>query len=239
MAKELFDTAGLDGLRPDRKTHLISIHTAFLGRESQVRFLFDPTDGRALQRSELSISKKRSRHRTYRYAPTVVHSRTLRPAEGEAGQPFAEWSEVADKQIDLPALLDSEPVVTEAAALLYALPAGGLEDIGDETTLNVFSRGQVSGVRVKVEEKPWIEVDYVEVSGDRERRIRGRVESLKFAVRPQLSASGEVAGSIKLLGLEGDIDLYLDPRSRAPLMMVGKIKIAGTVHLRAKRVVLR
>ncbi len=239
VSQELLETADFDSLKPVDDTHLIGIRTTVLGQESQVRFLFDPKDSRALQRSELSISKKRQRHRTYRYASTAVYSRTLTPAEGEAERPFTEWSQIANKQIGLPLSLDPKAVITEAAALLYALPAGGLEKVGDETLLNVFSRGHVSSVLVRVEETPQVDVDYVEVSGGRERRVKGRVETLKFALRPQPLASGEENGRFKLLGLEGDIDLYLEPRSRAPLLVVGKIKIAGTVNLRARRVVLR
>ena len=43
----------------------------------------------------------------------------------------------------------------------------------------------------------------------------------------------------QLLGLQGDIDIYLEPRTRALLQVTGRIDVAGKVRLRLKRAVLK
>ncbi|MEM7351072.1 MAG: hypothetical protein AAF657_09720 [Acidobacteriota bacterium] len=223
-------------------SYLLTLRTTVLGQESRVRFLFEPENARALQRSELSISKKRQRHRTYRYAAKAVHTKTLKPGEGESGLPFGQWSQVQEKRIALPSALPGDVVVTEAAALLYAIPAGDLEAPGDRLSMHVFSRGHVSPVDVSVRSREQIRVDYEEVSPTSERNVAREVEALRVALRPGPpvgGGAGEERRGFKLLGLEGDIDLYLDPQSRALLLVTGKIKVAGRVQLRARRVVLR
>ena len=240
VAAELIEPAGERLLQPSPAgSYLMAIRTTVLGQESRVRFLFLPQDGRALQRSELSTSKKRHRHRTYRYAEGGVHSRTLTPAEGESALPFEKWSQIAEKRIAFPRWLSNDVVVTEPAALLYSIPAAALAAPGDALVMHVFSRGHVNPVDVAVQAEEMIRVEYLEASAAGERAVRDEIEALRVAVRPRPLAEPTDRGGFKLLGLEGDIDLYLDPRSRAPLLVTGKIKIAGRVQLQLRRVVLR
>ncbi len=211
----------------------IDIRTRFLGRDSRARFWFDPGDVRALQRSSHDRSKKRLRHRTYRYTEGGVFSHTLRPKDGEEERPYGGWTNVQNKSFAFPGEI-GRAVVTEAAGLLYLIPAGDFRAPGDETRLHVFTRGQVRQVDVTVAGLERIGVDYVEVSGDRERAVRGEALALRVAVRPRAEESGE----FKLLGLEGDIDIYLEPRTRVLLLVTGRIQVAGKVRLRLRRAVL-
>ncbi len=222
-----------EGLAPrGAESGVLDIRTRIMSRTSEVRFWFDPGDGRALQRSSHDISKRRLRHRTYRYTRGGVLSHTLRPNDGEADRPYTGWTRVEEKHIAFePA---GGPAVTEAAGLLYLIPAGDFRAPGAETRLHVFTRGQVRQVDVTVAGLERIGVDYVEVSGDRERAVRGEIEALRVAVRPRAEESGE----FKLLGLEGDIDIYLEPRTRVLLLVTGRIQVAGKVRLRLRRAVL-
>jgi hypothetical protein len=65
--------------------------------------------------------------------------------------------------------------------------------------------------------------------------VRGEVEALVVAVR---AAPGSDE-SVELLGLEGDIELLLEPVARFPLEIRGRIRIAGDVRVRLERVHLR
>lgn len=236
---ELFAPARGQALRPaGAASGLIAIRTTFLGRDSRVRFWFDPADARALERSELKLARKRSRLRVYRYAPGGVHAHTREPGAGEEERSHAGWSGVHDRWVAFPASLDGA-VVTEPAALLYAVPAGSLDAPGDALEMHVFSRGKVSVVDVAVAALEEIEVDYVEVSAAGERPVAGKAETLRVTLRPRPLPGAKDEGGIQLLGLEGDIDLYLDPRTRAPLLVTGRIEFAGRVRLWAQRVILK
>ncbi len=225
------------GLQPRAaESYRMDIRTRFLSRDSRVRFWFDAPDARALQRGSHDTSKKRLRHRTYRYTRGGVLSHTLRPGDGEDLKPYAGWSRVDDKFFAFPS--GGSPPVTEAAGLLYLIPAGDFRAPGDRQRVRVFTRGRVREVDVAVAAIERIEVDYVEVSGVGERNVGGEIEALRVAVRPR-SGEGEDSTDFKLLGLEGDVDIYLDPRTRVPLLVSGRIQVAGRVRLRLRRAVLK
>ncbi len=234
---ELLTPGQGEGLAPRGvRSGVLDIRTRILSRDSRVRFWFDPGDARALQRSSHDTSKKRLRHRTYRYTRDGVFSRTLRPADGEGGRPHSRWTRIDDHFVGFaPA---AGPAVTEAAGLLYLVPAGDFHAPGDRARLRVYTRGQVREVDVAVTARERIAVDYLEVSSSGERAVDGKVETLRVAVRPRIG-KGEDGDDFKLLGLQGDIDIYLEPRTRVPLLVSGKVEVAGTVRLRLRRAVLR
>ena len=238
-ASELFAPAQGEPVLAPRgpATSRIDIRTRVLGRDSKVRFWFEPGDARALERSELSRSSKRRRLKIYRYARPGVHAHTVRPDEDEEAKPHDDWTRVADRYIPFPEDLNGA-VVTEPAALLYAVPAGALNKPGDELVVHVFSRRRVTPVDVRVEERKRLQVSYVETSSTGDRTVEEEVETLRVTLRPRLDEDAGSDAGIRLLGLEGDIDLYLEPRTRTPLLVTGKIKVAGTVRLWLRRVVL-
>lgn len=226
------------GLAPrGGETFRVDIRTRMLSRNSRIRFWFDPGDARALQRVSHDLTRKKLRHRTYRYTRGGVFSRTLRPTDGERDRPYIGWSGVTDQVFAFAADVGGA-IVTEPAALLYLIPAGSFRAPGDRERLRVFTRGRVRQVDVTVTARERIDVDYVEVSVGGERLVKGDVEALKVQIRPHAEA-GEDQGGFKLLGLEGDIDIYLEPQTRALLLMRGKVDFAGTVRLRLKRAALR
>ncbi len=237
VASRAGDARGM-GLAPrGARAGVLDIRTRILSRDSRVRFWFDPGDARALQRSSHDTSKNKLRHRTYRYTRGGVFSRTLRPGDGEDERAHTGWSLIDDNFVGL-ARAAGGPAVTEAAGLLYLVPAGDLHAPGDRDRLRVYTRGQVREVDVAVTGRERIAVDYLEVSDRGERAVDGKVETLRIAVRPRVG-EGEDSRDFKLLGLQGDIDIYLEPRTRVPLLVSGKIEIAGSVRLRLRRAVLR
>ncbi len=232
---ELLDPGDHLALAPrGARSFRLDLRTRILSRDSRVRFWFDPGDARALQRSSHDVSKKRLRHRTYRYLDGAVFSRTLQPDEGEEAKPYQSWSRVDDKIFVSQA---GGAVVTEAAALLYLIPAGPFHTTGDRRQVRVFTRGKVREVDVEVAAKEHIEVGYAKVAGASEAAVDGEVEVLRVAVRPR--SSDEKDDDFKLLGLEGDIDIFLEPETRVPLLVSGRIDFVGTVHLRLKRAVMK
>ncbi len=225
------------GLTPrGPQSGVLDIRSRILKRKSDVRFWFDPDDGRALQRSSHDRSKKRLRHRTYRYTQGGVLSHTLTPRNGEGNQPPTGWSQVDAKHFDFEPLGESS--VTEAAGLLYLIPAGEFHSPGDRERLRVFTRGKVREVDVAVAGKERLGVEYVEAkAGGGERPVDGSIDALRVTIRAR--AEGGSDSDFKLLGLSGDIDIHLEPRTRVPLLITGKVDVLGTVRLRLRRVVLR
>ena len=51
-------------------------------------------------------------------------------------------------------------------------------------------------------------------------------------MRGEAVDDGDSENEFELLGLRGDIDLHIDPETRAPLQIEGRVKIAGHTIMR-------
>jgi hypothetical protein len=130
-------------------------------------------------------------------------------------------------------------VVTEPSALFYLLASADLSAVGDVVTTHVFSKNRLIQVDLTVTAVERLEVDYVEVSPPLERRVRGAKDLLRIILDGTPLGEGEADDDFELLGLRGNVVVFLDPEVRAPVQVSGKIKYAGKGNVRLQRVVLQ
>ena len=120
--------------------------------------------------------------------------------------------------------------------LFYLASAGDLA-AGRPVEVCVFTRKALSRVELRVEATAELAVDYSERSPRGARRRRGDIEALKLSIkaRPVAADSGE---EFELLGLKGDVELYLDPATRIPVQVSGRLPGLGRVHVKLTEVEL-
>jgi hypothetical protein len=210
-----------------------------MGRASDTILWLDPANGAAVQRSQLD-SGSRSRHRVYRYTDVGAWHETHWPADArEVKLPPEQWTEQSAGLRPYPAAANGL-AISDPTALLWLIGAADLVEAGDRLELHTFSRRHVHRVTVVLSGTAPARVDYAERASRRERRRTGEVQALRLVIRGQpLVAEGSDDEAFELLGLQGDIELLLDPASRAPLALGGKAKIVGQVVFRLRRATLR
>jgi hypothetical protein len=219
---------------------LVMTYTASgLGRDSLTTLYADPLTGATLQRTQLD-SGSRQRQRTYRFADVGAYHYTRWPAsEAEQSLPPERWTERSEGLRPYPAAAIGQPV-TEATVLLWLAAAAPLEAAGDRIEVLTFSRRNVHRVTLEVTGTRRLDVDFEERSPAGYRRRRGQMQALQLRMRgAPLEAPAGDDEQFELLGLHGDLELALDPQSRAPLELRGRVKIAGQVTVRLRRAVLR
>ena len=89
-------------------------------------------------------------------------------------------------------------------------------------------------VEIRVEGVDQIDVDY-EVAGGG--RISGPTPVLKITVREKETPG--VDGKIWFIGLQEDLDIYVDPVNWVPLQMTGKVPVVGSGTVKLKGVTMR
>jgi hypothetical protein len=216
----------------------MSYLTEGLGRTTDYELLLDASDGRALQRTSLA-TRSRYRHRVYRFTDLGVYHRTRWPVKGEEKQPHETWS---DRDEDLRPYPDSLPdsPVTEPTGLLYLAAAAPLEEPGDRFEILTFARRYVHRVEVEMAEPERIKVDYKETNAEGVTKREGTVNALRILIRGREAVDDEDdQDDFEMLGLTGDIELFLEPETRAPLQLSGKAKIFGQVTFRLKELTVR
>ncbi len=213
---------------------VVSMRTRGLGQNSLARLFLQPGDGTILQRDQVDSGKKK-RYRAYRYTAEGVYRLTRRPKSGEESQPDTSWSERDEHYDAYPSWAGDDLVVTEPGAIFYLAAAAALEKTGDVFQCPAYSRNKLLLVELKVLGSENIKVDY-SVGG---KRVKKTVSALRISIDASHLDPGSDESNMEFLGLRGDVELFLDPESRVPLAVTGRVPVAGKVTVRLQSVVLK
>ena len=216
---------------------VIQITSEALGIDSQITFAMDARTGAAVQFRNLE-SGRRVRERIYRYTDTGAALWTRRPAEGEENAALDSWPPPSSDFRPYPPQAVGEKII-DPTGLLYIVAASDLAAPGDSVELIVYVRKQA--VRLVVT------VDQVVKAAELTRGSKsltellasaGATQALLLRLDPQPLAGPEDV-EFEFLGLNRDIEIWLEPKTRLPLRVRGKVKIAGEVTIKLASAELR
>ncbi len=230
-AREQLGPLGSGTPRMPRETAIqLGLHSDFVGRRSSTRLWVDPADASAFERHQIE-SGKRQRSKRYRYASEGVWSERLVPRDkSERTLAPERWSDRQEKFDQLPAARTRG--LSEPGALLYLISAAAIEDLEQGITFPVFTRGQTTAVVARGVKRVAVPVNF-NVAG---KTISGDRAALLVTLDAESTDGKE---EFELLGLEGDIEIYLDLEHRMPLMISGRVSPVGKVNIRLTRATLR
>ena len=226
---------------PDDYVQQLVFTTEFFGRHTISDLLINPVTGATLQRTSHD-SGNRFRHRIYRFTDTGAYQRTRWPVgkdeEKLPADRWEEWSETGEGFRAYPATAVGRPV-TDSGGLLYIVSAAHLIEPGDKIEILAYARSHVHRVQVEVTTPEAIKVDYLERNGESSVDRKGKQQVITLLIRGEALDDGDGEDEFELLGLRGDIIMHMDPKTRAPLQLNGKVKIAGQVTLKIKSLIVR
>lgn len=205
-----------------------------LGRRNEVELLIDGSDGGAIQRTALRRGGS-PKYRIYRFEDERILRLTRRPDAGEEDSPPASWTRLSEESHAYPSP-GSRPLVTEASALIYLAAASDLSHPGDRVDILALASGEFHRVSLVAREPVETRVDYRIIRGEGSSREKGRTRATRIAIlaRPLHGDNGD---EFELLGLR-DLELLVDPVSRVPLELKGKVDFFGRVRFRLDRVTM-
>ena len=217
----------------DDESLMLTVETQTLGREGWNVLLMNSRSGAAVQ----FVQEKDDRYRISRYTDIGRFMRTWRPEKREKKLPRNQWSNQSDGLRAFPPDAVGQ-LVAEPAALIYIIAAAPLLEPGDQYELLTMIRRQVFRVIVEVAAPHSLNINYLEHSPSGTVRRKSEVTPLRLLVRGE-GLNPDDDQEFQLLGLQGDIELYLQPETRLPLQLNGKIKILGKVKFRLRETRLR
>jgi hypothetical protein len=228
-------------ITPDDKVQELRFTTDFFGRHTTSDLLINSGTGATLQRTSHD-SGKRFRHRIYRFTDIGAYQRTRWPVgkdeEKLPAERWEEWSETGEGLRAYPAAAVGS-VVTDSGGLLYIVGAAQLNEPGDKIEILAYARSHVHRVQVEVTTPETIKVDYREHNGDNSVERKGKQQVMTLLIRGEGLDDGDDVDEFELLGLRGDIIMHMDPKTRAPLQLNGRVKIIGRVTLRITKLVVQ
>lgn len=210
-----------------------------MGRSAETTLWFDMANGAAVQRMQLDAGERR-RHRIYRYTDIGAWHQTRWPANNrERALPPEQWTDRSEGLRGYPPTA-AGLAITDPAALLWLIAASDLEKAGQAMELYTFSRRRVHRVSVEALGVTQAAVEFEMQDGRGAWQRRGKTPALRLRVRGEPLQPGEDSDDeFELLGLQGDIELLLDPASRSPLALSGKAKIIGQVTFQLRKALMR
>jgi hypothetical protein len=217
---------------------LLSLNDRVLGRRSQTRLWLEPSNAAALQRVK-TYSGRKPRYKAYRFADNGVSIFRREPARGEKKLPPERWSEVSERHQEVPKKTGSGERLTDPVALFYLVAAARLNSTGDRVEAPIFSTKGTFVVELKAEATTSFVVDYVEVSARGERRVHCATDVLRVSADAHHLNTNCEEGELELLGLEGDVELLVDPALGVAVGVRGKAPVVGKTTVRLKRITLR
>jgi hypothetical protein len=237
IAAELVTTPAGTPVAPGPEVLEMVYRASGLGRESVTTLWADPVSGATLQRTQLDSGE---RQRTYRFTDSGAYHYTRWPAtRGEEDLSPARWTERTEGMRPYSPGAIGKPV-TEATVLLWLTSAADLEDAGDRIEVLTFSRKHVNRVVVEVAGRRRLDVAYDERSPAGSRQRKGKVDAILLRIHgAPLDPDPSGDDDFELLGLRGDLELWLDAGTRVPLELRGDVKIAGKLAVKLRRAVLR
>ena len=221
-------TQGFEATSP---TLRLDVGSGFLGRNSLSEVWLAPGSAQALQRVQTETGKRR-RRKIYRFSPRTVFATRITPSESQPDEQDPErWKQKSDTEYPLKI---RSVVVTDPSALFLILTTAPDNWLDRPRVIHTFSKNELHRVQVTSGEPREIPVNYIEVRGQSETPVRGSRKARVVLLEPLPGPDGQT-GDMQLLGLEGNIQLYLDAETRIPLQISGRIPPAGSVHIKLTR----
>lgn len=228
------------GLYPESEASiLLTLDSQGLGSKARTQLWLDAGSGVAMQRASTSQKKSNHGRKTHRFTETGVQIFFHAPAQGENPSRPESWTGGSDRFDDYPDWAGTDLQVSESTAIFYLLAAADLSKVGDQFQFPVVSKGQLILAELTVAGHESIKVDYERVSGGESVRVKGQVPAIKVLVDAQQLDPGAEEADLDFMSMKGDIAIYLDPETRAPLRISGKVPVAGMAHVRLQRAVLQ
>ncbi len=231
---------------PQHGLWTLELFSSAVGRDSRSRVWFDPQSQRAWQREKERLGSK-PYDKLSRYTRDGVYTRRRAPQDSsERDRPADTWTKVGNRfesypgwqaaNAKRPATLShvadgpdaSCGAVLEASQLLVLVSTLDLNAPPDD--LCVFADGALSKLRFDVQGTSKLKLDLEETRNGKTESRGDTVEAHCVIIRSQ-TLDGQAGGQLELLGLEGDVEVFVDAERGLPLEIRGKLPHLGSVRV--------
>ncbi len=194
---------------------------------------FDPGDVAALGRYRLRRGEDEF-EKTYRFARQGVFRHNREPQNKTERQLEPDkWSRKVDHFYPFDQEQLGCPVVSDRLLLIYIVSVLDPVEADPPPSVCVFGKRQLHRVTLHRDGRETIAVDYLANSPASQTPRREKVEALRIRLetRPLVSSLPEPE-NFSFLGMHRDIVFFVDPHSRLPLQISGRIGNVGAGNLK-------
>ncbi|MCX2982423.1 hypothetical protein EYC98_16285 [Halieaceae bacterium IMCC14734] len=225
---------------PEERVQELKVE-ATVGTKNQVslQLLMHPETQALYQRSRFSIGRKDRRFKFFRYAEDGLTRLRKDPADKkEAKLPQQQWSRSSSTEVNYSEELQ-HTAVTSPFALFVILSRLTSEQLAQQPVLLVNTDTNVYKVTLSPQPTVQLDVKYnLTRTGQAAQRRKETVDAtpVKLLVAPTALASNKP--DFELMGLSGEITVFVDSLDHTPLRVAGIAPRVGAAHLDIANAVL-
>lgn len=237
VAKDLVTPEDNNAITPASDSiYIVTTDSKFFGKHTRYTIWFDERTALLQWLREIRRGSK-SNVKFYRFAENGYRDYRKDYDNEDYVVNLSEISSWASSFKTFPVKPPEGKVISETAALLYLVSQLKLQKPGDEASLLMYSGDQLIATKLIVEGKTKLDTDFNIVDHGNTQRINEKERSvIKVLVKP-VDSQGNQVKDLEVMGLKGEISMYIDEATRLLLQISGEIDIAGDVDVKLKTAV--
>lgn len=200
---------------------------------------FDPTTLSAMQyvrqRIGLNDAKK-----TYRFTDKGVFKFTKQPIdEKEILQIPERWTAVKEQFFPYNPGKMGCLDITVPMPIIYFISASKISDFEKPVTICVFNKTEVIYLDIQKEPVESVQLNYTEIKGEQVTQRNTLILAEVLSLKARSTSPDKAVDNFTLVGLQGNIRIYIDPKLRVPVQLKGDYQGLGELELKLQQMTHR
>ncbi|MBL78686.1 MAG: hypothetical protein CMH70_01275 [Nitrosomonadaceae bacterium] len=228
------EAPGLGALVIDTR---ILIKSIIANVELQKIAWFHPVNLSAMQYVRQRIGFKDS-NKVYRFTNKGVFRVAKQPInKSEALQLPEEWSARNEQFYPYPIEVGGCPSITVPMSLIYLISASKMSNFNKPVTVCVFNKKETVYLDIKKEPAESVQLNHIELKRGEAVQKNILILADVLSLKARSITSGKAIDNFTLIGLQGNIKVYVDRMSRIPVQLTGDYKSFGQIQLNLYKVI--
>ena len=217
----------------------ISVKSIFAKVKLQKIAWFDPVTLSTMQYVRERRGFKDS-VKTYRFTDKGVLRVAKKPIDkNETIQPPEKWSSSYEEFYPYDSEKKDCANITAPISIIYLISALKVSDFEKPVTICVFNKKETVYLDIQKEPSEALQVSHIEAKGDKAIHKDTSILAEVLSLKARSISSGQAIDNFTLVGLQGDLRIYIDPESRTPVQLRGDYKSFGGIKLNLRQMVYK
>ncbi len=213
----------------------ISVKSVFAKVKLQNVAWFDPVTLSTMQYVRQRVGLKDAK-KTYRFTNKGVFKFTRQPIDkNEIAQLPEKWSATKERFYSYDPENKSCVYITAPMPVIYLISALKTSEFDKPVTICVFNKKETIYLDIQKQPTESINLKHSEIKGDEVIQRNTSISAEVLSLKARSMSSGQAMNNFTLVGLQGNIKIYIDPKSRVPLQLRGDYQGLGEIKLKLRQ----
>ena len=215
----------------------ISVKSVFAKVKLQNIAWFDPLTLSTTQYIRQRIGLKDAK-KIYRFTDKGVFRFTKQPInKNEIKQAPEQWSAQKERFYTYDSKKEICGSITAPMPVIYLVSALKSSDFDNPVTICVFNKKEIIYLDIQREPSESVQLNHTEIKGDKIIQKNTVILADVLSLKAKSSFSEQTMNNFTLVGLQGNIRIYINPETQIPVQLKGDYQGLGEIKLKLRQIV--